>query len=89
MNPGRSCRCHPHQCTTARRRCGYVVYTTTELVGGWGVYMNMWVDFVVMQISISDEAGLRACPRICGVLEYFAQDIGVTTHTPYRAVAPK
>ena len=25
INPGRSCRCRPHQCTTARRPCAYVV----------------------------------------------------------------
>ena len=43
IDPGRSCRCPPHQCTTARRRCGYVVDMTTEWVGGWGVCMSVWV----------------------------------------------
>ena len=32
-----------------------------------------------MWAGTGDEAGLRACPRICGLLEYFARDIGVTT----------
>ena len=40
-----------------------------------------------MWAGTSDEAGLRACSRIGGVLEYFAQEI-VSQHTHRTALLP-
>jgi len=43
IDPGRSCRCHPH--SAPRHTAGVRMWLkgTTEWVGGWGVCMSMWV----------------------------------------------
>jgi len=93
MNPGRSCRCHPHQCTTARRQCRYVVDTTTEWVGGWGVCMSVWVVIAATVWCEWELVTGLACACAHAYVYCFRilpkTAIDVSQHTRYRAVVLK